>query len=183
MKMFDFFGAQIWRLLAIAYLIVVVAIVFMKLKRGATLIDSQRLNMDPGTSSGASRAIRALGYRILLYPLVMLITNTAGILSQTHDVFSDTPNTFLDSWTMLTFPLVGLLNFIAFCFDPTVHNAVKVVYYRINKKPNDEMMDGATQVDMELNDINSRLEGGKGPDYYSNVYNSNEAFSALVKSL
>ncbi|KAI9290483.1 hypothetical protein K502DRAFT_333915 [Neoconidiobolus thromboides FSU 785] len=62
----------------------------------------------------------------------MIIGNTAGILSQTHDAFSNTSSPFLDSWTMLTFPLVGTLNFVAFCSDPTVHSAIKKTYLRLS---------------------------------------------------
>ncbi|KAI9291878.1 hypothetical protein K502DRAFT_326085 [Neoconidiobolus thromboides FSU 785] len=76
----------------------------------------------------------------------MLITHSASIVSQIYFDFSDKGSIILDRMTIITYPLIGALNFTAFCCDPTVHDAVKAVLYKIKVIKNNEKKDGSTLI-------------------------------------
>ncbi|KAI9290637.1 hypothetical protein K502DRAFT_345174 [Neoconidiobolus thromboides FSU 785] len=113
----------------------------------------------------------------LLYPTVMLITNFSGILSQFYYDFNSEPSDFLDNWTSITYPLMDGLNFIAFCCDPTVHDAIKVVLYKIKIRKN------CNQPGMELDAVNSTLEESVNTRNTNDNNVDGETFNNPIQSL
>ncbi|KAI9290542.1 hypothetical protein K502DRAFT_360021, partial [Neoconidiobolus thromboides FSU 785] len=171
-RIFDLFAIQIWRLIALIYLTIVVILVVISLNRESTLVRNKYLR-GTKTSERALKSIRLLGYRILLYPISMLVTHSGGIISQLYFDLNGKDNVGLDQWTMITYPLIGTLNFIAFCCDPTVHSTIKKAclrlqfYYSFRRSigDKDNNNDGAFELVSDASTNNSIVtEGGDAPE-------------------
>ncbi|KAI9290410.1 hypothetical protein K502DRAFT_345270 [Neoconidiobolus thromboides FSU 785] len=69
----------------------------------------------------------------------MLISHSGLIFSQAAYDLAGINSHELAIYSYITGGLLGTLNFIAFCCDPTIQHALKIIYYRVVKKREIEM--------------------------------------------
>ncbi|KAI9294732.1 hypothetical protein K502DRAFT_365595 [Neoconidiobolus thromboides FSU 785] len=133
-KMFDFFANVLVNLICMAYLLVIVILILIKLYQGHKVTKENQVGIDVNKSSETLKNIRLLASRTLLYPIVMIVANIGVVISQTaYDLLNiDSPE--LSVLAYITGGLLGTLNFVAFFCDPTIHQALTSVYFRTIKK-------------------------------------------------
>ncbi|KAI9293680.1 hypothetical protein K502DRAFT_325216 [Neoconidiobolus thromboides FSU 785] len=112
------------------YLLIVVILVLLRLSKNINTIQNQGFSTGSDASVKAVKYVKQLGYRIILYPAIMIFTHTGVVVSQTYFDINGTRPLYLKNWSIMGSSLAGSLNFIAFCLDPTIHEAFKSLYYR-----------------------------------------------------
>ncbi|KAI9294734.1 hypothetical protein K502DRAFT_365597 [Neoconidiobolus thromboides FSU 785] len=177
-KMFDFYAVNLVTIICMVYLFGIVGLVLIKLFRGHNLIKENQVAIDANRSSEILKNIRLLASRTLLYPIVMIVSNIGSLVAQTTYDLADNKAPELKVFSYITRSVLGTLNFVAFFCDPTVHQALRTVYFRVIKKQNDSdkinFNDDAFDLkDIEASDfkdtsstINDEGEGRK-PIHYS----------------
>ncbi|KAI9290663.1 hypothetical protein K502DRAFT_353753 [Neoconidiobolus thromboides FSU 785] len=137
-RTFHFFTNPLVMFVCMAYLLIVVILVLIKLYRGLTITEEQKLATDNSRLLESIKHIKLLASRILLYPIIMIFTHIGLALGKTIYDLSGADFLGLDAFTYITLGMLGTLNFIAFCCDPTIHSAVKEIYLRfVNTRPCD----------------------------------------------
>lgn len=153
-KMLDFFAIILPTIIAMIYLSIITYLVYKKLENGMIVIRNNGLNRSSGPTSKAMEIVKKMGRRMLvliliwfnllticllslLYPLIMIITQSGFVVSQTVFDFSPdatTYNVVLEGWSNIGGGIMGMLNFLAFCSDPMLQHAIKKIYNRIKSK-------------------------------------------------
>lgn len=128
-----------WNLLGTIYCFLVVVAVVFKLKKNTQTIKSYNANT---SSSGGGkgqltiaqkrarrtqRTMNKLVLRICLYALIPIVTQTGWYISECIMQFQHYLNVPLDWYLIVTTDLPGVLNFVAFCLDPALGNALNTI--------------------------------------------------------
>ncbi|KAI9290518.1 hypothetical protein K502DRAFT_353936 [Neoconidiobolus thromboides FSU 785] len=133
-KMFDFFTNAFVIMICMAYLLLVVVFVVMKLLKGLNFKKERKIAIDANRSTRGIRSIKLLTSRIILYPTIMIISHIGLVINQIVIYFTDIDSHELEVISHAVGGLLGTLNFIAFFCDPTIHHALKVIYSRVIEK-------------------------------------------------
>ncbi|KAI9292235.1 hypothetical protein K502DRAFT_94465 [Neoconidiobolus thromboides FSU 785] len=121
-------------MICMLYLLVIVILVIIILSKQTKKIQNFRLFRGARASVEAAKSVKIMGFRILLYPIIMIVSQSGLVINQTaYDLFDfEAPELFI--LTMITSGMLGTLNFTAFCCDPTIHSAFRKIYLRITAK-------------------------------------------------
>jgi len=122
------------QLLCGTYCLVVVAAVAIKLKLDSMRLDRQIAHRNTGESSDVDirrrktqKAINRVVRRILLYPLVPIITQTGFIVSEIYLYVNWKPSYPINIWGVTLKSLPGFFNLLAFFIDPAIYNALSAI--------------------------------------------------------
>ncbi|KAG2172076.1 hypothetical protein INT43_001553 [Umbelopsis isabellina] len=129
-----------WNLLGTVYCFFVVVAVVFKLKKNTQTIKSYN-NANTSSSGGGKgeltiaqkrarrtqRTMNKLVLRICLYALIPIVTQTGWYISECIMQFQHYLNVPLDWYLIVTTDLPGVLNFVAFCLDPALGNALNTI--------------------------------------------------------
>ncbi|KAI9295487.1 hypothetical protein K502DRAFT_324325 [Neoconidiobolus thromboides FSU 785] len=174
LRVADMLVSNIWYLLTWLYLVIVVGLVVFKLRKSATQIKFSQRFTTITDSDVAQKTIKSLIHRLLLYPIVAILSTLGIMASQLNHLRVEQEDWNLEIWAMNFLALTGTFNFIAFCFDPTFQNAIYVIYCRIRYGK-----EGASLVSTSINkegptsafDIElGKLESTTSLNQYSNDY-------------
>ncbi|OZJ01539.1 hypothetical protein BZG36_05553 [Bifiguratus adelaidae] len=151
-------------LVATAYCLIVVGTVVFRLKRESKELDRQisqgrQAAMNASAQQGSTdwvampepvlrrqrtrKAINQVVRRILLYPLVPLVTQIGFIVSEMwmyHNLAISYP---LNVWGVALSATPGICNFLAFCIDPAMYNAMAAIKTDLIAKYGDESTDSS----------------------------------------
>ncbi|KAI8580247.1 hypothetical protein K450DRAFT_237537 [Umbelopsis ramanniana AG] len=128
------------QLICLAYCLVVVVIVAVKLKNEQKELDrhlrmpwmgkewaNDRFHDDEARHRKAQQSINRVVRRILLYPLVPIITQTGFIVSEIWMYRNFRADFGLNVWGVTLKALPGFFNLIAFSLDPAVYNVAVTI--------------------------------------------------------
>ncbi|KAJ1980129.1 hypothetical protein H4R35_001239 [Dimargaris xerosporica] len=124
-SMFVMLGFNVWVALGVIYCAVIVVIIAYRLVQevrswGASVIDATTLA--PRRSQFTVELHRSVA-RILLYPLVPIITQTLNVVVDWIPFYSDAANTVRRVGTILV-STQGILNLVVFLLNPALHRAI-----------------------------------------------------------
>ncbi|KAI9290486.1 hypothetical protein K502DRAFT_353979 [Neoconidiobolus thromboides FSU 785] len=94
------------------------------------MVQNFRLFRGSRASIDATRSIKVMVFRILLYPIVMIIANIGIVINQVAYDLGNIDSSELRIFGNITVSTLGTLNFIAFFCDPTIHSAFRKICLR-----------------------------------------------------
>jgi len=135
-----------WNLLGTLYCFFVVVAVVIKLRKNTNTIKSYNhtTSSSKEVTSAQLRARRTqrtmnkLVLRICLYALIPIVTQLGWYISECIMQFQHYLNVGLDWYLIITTDLPGVLNFVAFCLDPALANALRQIRDDMNEKYGDQ---------------------------------------------
>ncbi|KAI9294733.1 hypothetical protein K502DRAFT_365596 [Neoconidiobolus thromboides FSU 785] len=133
-KMFDFYAVNLVTIICMVYLFGIVISTAVKLNSQTQIVQNFRLFRGARASIDAARSVKIMGFRILLYPIVMIVSNIGSLVAQTAYDLADNKAPELKVFSYITRSVLGTLNFAAFFCDPTVHSAFRKLYLRCTTK-------------------------------------------------
>ncbi|KAI9295486.1 hypothetical protein K502DRAFT_364986 [Neoconidiobolus thromboides FSU 785] len=126
----DMLISNMWYLLTLVYCTAVVAMVVFKLRKDIEQLKVARKFVFVKDTKTAIKKANMFVNRILLYPIVAIISVFGVSVSQIYILVNGGTNFGIDIWAMNGLALSGTLNFIAFVCDPTLHSAFYAIYKR-----------------------------------------------------
>ncbi|KAI9298069.1 hypothetical protein K502DRAFT_362658 [Neoconidiobolus thromboides FSU 785] len=174
-RMIDLFACSLWTILGILYIIIIVVLVMIHINRESNHIKRSRMFQNAQVSQKAIRSIKMLTYRVILYPIIVIISQTFTITNQLYYDFTEQTIPVLRQLSYICTGLVGALNFVAFFLDPTVHTAIKKVFKRIYNKAKKQR-----EYPTKIEDVNN-IEMGQNKPNLMTFNNSSELEHASTK--
>ncbi|KAL1923843.1 uncharacterized protein VTP21DRAFT_8823 [Calcarisporiella thermophila] len=138
-----FFGVTLWSALAILYSILVVLLILIRVRR-----ETQRLRSEgvPENVRRRERRLIASVLRILLYPVVLIITQPTGIILDWLFIITSDSNLpalkILVEIDAVLLGLLGVLNLVVFTLNPAFRRAMETVPWWPFEKSSTEGYDG-----------------------------------------
>ncbi|KAI9290561.1 hypothetical protein K502DRAFT_369117 [Neoconidiobolus thromboides FSU 785] len=183
-RLLDFYTSNLVMIISMGYLLIIVILVLIKLFQGLNLIKEHQVAMDASNSIEMIKNIQLLASRILLYPVIMIVANFGNVLSQSAYDLANFDSLDLKAFSFVAGGLLGTFNFIAFFCDPTIHQAFKVIYFRIWKKQNESTKTDYNDDVFDLDDVKNDKFKKDDDNYYHDVEGRNPVeYSKFIKTL
>ncbi|KAI9290453.1 hypothetical protein K502DRAFT_369175 [Neoconidiobolus thromboides FSU 785] len=183
--MFHFYSNMLIMIVCMIYLFIVVVFVVIKLNEEAELVKKFRLFRGSAASVEAVKSVKLMGFRILLYPTIMIISHSGLVVNQTAYDLANIASDDLDIFSLITGGMLGTLNFIAFCCDPTIHSAFRKIYLRFITR-NTFRDESETTNRTKFFTINIDLNNYASPDSLEHLTPQeafDKSFNAFVRTL
>ncbi|KAJ2956856.1 hypothetical protein NQZ79_g7375 [Umbelopsis isabellina] len=158
------------QLLCGVYCLVVVIAVAIKLKLDSQRLDRRIANRGNGEHTDVDirrrktqKAINRVVRRILLYPMVPIITQSGFIVSEIYLYVNMKPSYPLNVWGVTLKSLPGFCNLCAFLIDPAIYNALTtikknlIIKYCGDAVPEPHAVSGAVSRSTYVNSSSSRI--------------------------
>lgn len=135
-------------IICILYCLAVVIMVIIKLQQESTEINKHQA-VDQSTRADDAefyvrqrtrRALNRIVCRVLLYPVIPLVTQAGFIVSEIHLFVTQEASYPLSLWAISCRALPGLCNFIAFMLDPAVSAALTYIRQDLLNKYGDSVI-------------------------------------------
>ncbi|KAI9290481.1 hypothetical protein K502DRAFT_326681 [Neoconidiobolus thromboides FSU 785] len=132
--MFNFYANNLLMIICMVYLLTIVILVVFKLRKQTGIVKNFRLFRGSRSSIEATKSVKLMGFRILLYPSIMIFTHLGLVLTKSIYDFTGKISPGADTFAYISGGMLGILNFTAFCCDPTIHSAFRKIYLRLSTR-------------------------------------------------